>query len=379
MSPISNISETDSSWPLTAEEIWIASTNNKVYYSILFPVALCGNVFTLSAVVMILRIKKSIPNLLIGVLASADLASLLMIHTITVASMCAGRWIGDDNLCRFQSVVSFTYFKLGFFSKTNISIDRFIALKYPLKYRTLVTTRKVVLVVLFNVLFSIGTSALTWVIDPEYIHQLETSYTCTNDFSIYTSYKLSIIIIEGGLFIMGCTIFFIGNLTVVKVMLSLSKKLKKTHSTQAIRKIATVTAPIFTDISQTLALQELNTAENSKRLPVTPLSRKKRQKSYTLAYINKAVTEDEEYKERGDNSAGHYNNANGRPKPNTLPFQRYRKNGQVNDVRDIQQKLSLNVHTNQKQRKQKKELKFAKLILVISSVFVVLWMPFMVS
>lgn len=205
-------------WPISEKERLIAFINNTVYYGILYPVAFCGNLLSLLTVILVLKKKKSIPNLLIGVLAMADLSTLFVIHILSVASMIQGYWIGGENLCRFQSVMAFSYFKLGFFGKANISMDRFIALKYPLKYKSMVTTRRVVGLIIFNILFSIGSSTLTWIIDPAYIHQLETWYLCTNDFSIYTDYKLAIVLLEGGLFILGFIGFVISDIKIVRVM-----------------------------------------------------------------------------------------------------------------------------------------------------------------
>ena len=243
-------------WGLTQDMKDIAHINTVVYYSLLIPVALCGNLFTLISVIMVSRLKKSVPNMLIGVLAFADLLSLLAVHSLSIASMAAGRWLGGDNLCRFQSVMAFTYFKLGFISKISISLDRLVALKYPLKYRMLVTTKKVVAVIAMNVAFSFLSSGLTWIVDPQYIKQLRTWYMCTNDFSIYTDYKLSIIIVEGTVFMLGVVTFFASNITVIQVMLILSKKLKKSTSvTSSIGKIGRITTATLTQLNS-VRLQE---------------------------------------------------------------------------------------------------------------------------
>lgn len=418
-------------WNLSDEERAFSYTNNVVYYSILLPVGICGNIFTLSAVIMVLKMKKSVPNMLIGVLAFADLTSIFTCHVIAIIGMSNRGWVGAADLCRFQSVMAFTYFKLGFFTKTCISIDRLIALKYPLRYRSIVTTRKVVAIILFTTLFSIGSSALTWIVDPEYIIQLETWNMCTNDFSIFTHYKLTIVIGEGTIFLIGVAIFLAGNIMVVKVMLEVSRKLKKLkegggtlHKLKLMPLSIVTTASVgFTNIgkivevpeqddtnnndrsegSDTDSINELNTPLSKRGLEKlnnvrnSPLSNNQQLRLNTQAkdktggsqdrlsapatlYRHSALT-------NGDVSSAKM----GKTSTSSTKQKRYSTsslpvNGVNSGERDRKKsifkkvvELSSKALAKKKQSRRKKELQFAKLVMVIVTVFVILWIPYMVS
>ena len=401
---------------LTDAQKSFAHINNIIYYSFLFPVAILGNIFTLSAVFMVLKIKKSIPNILIGSLAFADLTSVFTCHLIAVISMSNQQSVGGDNLCRFQSVMGFTYFKLGFFSKTCISIDRLIALKYPLKYRSIVTRKRVIWIIVIFTVFSIGTSSLTWILDPEHIFKLETWYMCTNDFSEFTIYKLLVVIGEGTVFLGGVVIFFIGNITVIKVMLDLGSKMKKlkerdnTLSKLKLVPLSVVTRASagFTDMATISERDECDDSNNNRKEESdveeidelhTPLSRRAKNKLYgekTLSAkgrlsipngnqkhsngqanhsarrlsvpetkLNRLTTGDQFQKNSSPPSAkkGH-NGVGGKERKKSI-FKRVVE-------------LSSKAKAKKKESRQKKELQFAKLVMVIVTVFVILWIPYMV-
>ncbi|KAF6024925.1 hypothetical protein EB796_016762 [Bugula neritina] len=388
-------------WNLTDSEMQFAKVNNIVYYSVLLPVALCGNIFTLSAVFMVLRIKKSIPNMLIGVLAFGDLTSILTCHLISIISMSQGKLVGGASVCRFQSVMMFSYFKLGFFSKTCISIDRLIALKFPLKYRSLVTTKRVLAIIIFNVIFSIGSSALTWIIDGEYISKLETWYMCTNEFHIYTHYKLAVVIGEGTVFLIGVVIFLVGNITVVKVMLKVSRRIKSLKANNGVLnklKMAPLsvvsTAPVgFHNISVISEIAEDKKNNNDsgeedhlEHALATPLSKRALKKlnsnqstnsdseSQTMTPSTISYTNHLSLPEHKNSNQLAVENTNSLPTDNAKD----KKDKKKSIFKKVVEKSSRALSSS-KQHRQKKELQFAKLVLVIVTVFVILWIPYMVG
>ena len=420
-------------WIITDGQETFANINNIVYYSLLLPLGLLGNLFTLSAVIMVLRIKKSVPNMLIGVLAAADLTSLLTCHVIALVSMTNPGYHTSDELCRFQSVMMFSYFKMGFFTKLCISVDRFIALKYPLKYRVIVTTKKIIGITVFNVVFSVGSSFLTWIVDPEYIMQLETWPMCTNDFSVFTHYKLAIVIGEGGMFLIGVVFFFVGNITVVKVMLKLSKKLKKlkAHSGSALGKLgitrltAVTTASAGLGFTAISAIQEENGStihehnnnHHSENSPAdehsdlaTPLSKRALRKmnsngstkaaddnasneskaklsKMSVGSLNPASFTDGVYNIKSSPSLSTKGGDNNLPpdKRMSLPLDLKKRAVAGNKRKSVFKRMmeasrrSMASQNNNVQHRQRKELQFAKLVMVIVTVFVILWIPFMVS
>lgn len=410
------------SWIVSDSQYEFADVNNIVYASFLIPLGLLGNIFTLSAVIMVLRIKKSIPNMLIGVLATADLTSLLTCHIIALLSISNQYFTASPNLCRFQYVMMFTYFKLGFLTKTCISIDRFIALKYPLKYRLIVTTKRVIAVIVMNIIFSMGSSGLTWMVDSGSIFELETWPMCTNNFAVYTPYKLGVVVIEGTLFFAGVIMFFISNITVVRVMLKLSKNIKKlkAHESVAIGKLklsrlaVVTTAPAFTNIGAISEENEGNESNNNDTNEAsddcdnddahlaTPLSKRALKKlnsneltKSTTPNNSAGYTEVETTPKLRKLSTGALNLdsytqgvyqqkrasvplSNGYATPGSPLSAADRQNGRKSIFKRILEKSTRPNNPNSVQSRQKKELQFAKLVMVIVTVFVILWIPFMV-
>lgn len=340
---------------ITDYELQVTHINNIVYYSLMIPLAVCGNVFTLTAVIMVLKIKASIPNLLIGVLACTDLVSILTCHLIAMASMAQGQYVGSTYVCHFQSMMAYTYFKMGFLTKCCISFDRYIALAYPLKYRRLVTMKRMVAVIIHNVIFSFGTSALTLITDPEYIHLLPTSYMCVNDFQYVSTYKTAITITEGAIFFLGVILFLVSNLTVIKVMFELNQKGKKLFSIGKLSSVSTDGLKNNDDDSEENSIHSTDQVQASD----TPHTQ------------SENVT-----------------NNNGAPKiSNIPPSGEQRRKSSVDILTDklknwskAYHKVAEKVKVEKKQHhRQKRELQFAKLVMVIVTVFAVLWIPYMVS
>ncbi|XP_067930097.1 D(2) dopamine receptor-like [Watersipora subatra] len=385
---------------LTSKQIACSSTNNIVYYSLMLPVAVFGNIFTLSAVSMVLRVKKSIPNMLIGILAFADLTSVFTCHIIAIVSMAKHEWVGGTTLCRFQSVMTFTYFKLGFFSKTCISIDRFIALKYPLKYRSIVTMKRVTWIMVFNTLFSIGSSALTWIVDPEYIMELETWPMCTNNFAVYTNYKLAIVIGEGTIFLGGVVIFFVGNITVVKVMLELGSKIKQIKEKDDTLKklhlmhlsVVTSASAGFTDLKKITEISESNNNLQDEGLESgdeyelqTPLAKRAKVRMAKPNInkqngLNKQLGSKLQVPERHSTPEPLKKTPNAMAKrysTGSLPANNEPRKERKKSLFKKVVEMSAKTTRKKKENRQKKELQFAKLVMVIVTVFVILWIPYM--
>ena len=344
---------------ITEYELHVSHINNIIYYSLMVPLAVCGNVFTLTAVIMVLKIKASIPNLLIGVLACTDLVSILTCHLITMASMARRQYIGSIYVCHFQSMMAYTYFKMGFLTKCCISLDRYIALAYPMKYRRLVTMKRMVGVIIHNVVFSFGTSALTLILDPQYIHLLPSSYLCVNDFQYVSSYKKAITITEGAIFFLGVILFFVSNITVIKVMFELNQKGKKLFS---IGKLSSVTVKEAEEHDMEDSDENSIHSMGSVSPPVTP---QKLPQTNGVEIIN--------------------NNGVPTIKEVKPGFQQRRKSS-VEILSDKLKSWSKAYHkANEKvkaekkqQHRQKRELQFAKLVMVIVTVFAVLWIPYMI-
>ena len=353
---------TRNGWNLTEEQLETAYYNNIVYYSIMVPLAVCGNVFTLTAVIMVLKIKKNIPNLLIGQLACTDLVSILTCHLIAMISMAKGSYVGSANLCYFQSMMSYTYFKMGFFTKCCISLDRFIALAFPLKYRRLVTMKKVVLVTIHNIVFSVGTSVLTLIVDKEHIYQLPTWFMCLNDFQFYTLYKFIVVIVDGAIFTLCVILFFISNITVIKVVLDLNRrrriKLGRVVSLDVKTKPDGAFKPSADDGNNNtgqLHLSIRSLLRQSSAIVVDPKPNNSRSSIFISTTAMLQVPD------------------------SSCTSSECGSTESINKT-DKHRKISDNERAkNNKHSKQQRELQLAKLVTIIVSVFVVLWIPYMVS
>lgn len=311
----------------------------------MLPLAICGNIFTLTAVVMVLKLKTSIPNLLIGVLACTDIFSILTCHVVSIVSMAEGHYAANSAVCKFQSMMTYSYFKMGFLTKCCISLDRYIALTFPLQYRKLITKRKVLAVTIHNILFSFGTSVLTIVLDGENISQLPTWYLCVNDFEIYTHYKRVIIVTEGAVFFLGVILFFVSNLTVIRVVVRLNKKTRELFSIgqlvdeqQAISHKDSAANGFSSSNGDSILYKKTDVATNGDEINGNnPVSLKKFE---SLNSVADGVKTDVLYQQ---------------------------ENGSKDNISDVTRKT----------KKQQKELQLAKLTTVIVTVFVILWLPYM--
>lgn len=350
-------------WNLTDDELWIAHVNNIIYYSLMIPVAVCGNIFTLTAVIMVLKTKKNIPNLLIGVLSCTDLLSVFTCHLISLAHMAPSIAITSTPLCHFQALMAYTYFKMGFLTKCCISFDRFIALSFPLRYRRLVTMKRVVAVIIHNIIISIGTTALTLTVDGEYITELSTWRMCVTDFSFYSSYKLAILVSEGAIFTLGVIIFFLSNITVIRVVRKLNKKTKIMFS---VGKVAPEGELEQTKTSSANATNNNNISYLQSTEASVGLS--------ANLSPNEGVVSYDEY--RANNSSHTKSNVKISNGGQSIGGQSNR--GTALHTNEYHNKKESVKSKHKEHKRQEKELQLAKLVTIIVTVFVILWLPYMV-
>ena len=95
-----------------------------------------GNTFVLIIIVRILKHRKSIPNLLIFILAIVDLITLPLTYTQAIIShLGGGYYLGGQTSCDLHST-AITFCKyMAMLVISLISLDRFIAMSYPFCYK----------------------------------------------------------------------------------------------------------------------------------------------------------------------------------------------------------------------------------------------------
>ena len=92
-------------------------TANVVFYTLLLPIGFFGNCLSVIVVTYIVkhqRTRRSIPDILLGVLAGVDLFSILFVHSLSVVALSKLKWTFPREVCIYQGFAGSTYLKLEF-------------------------------------------------------------------------------------------------------------------------------------------------------------------------------------------------------------------------------------------------------------------------
>lgn len=86
-------------------------------------------------------------------LAVADLLCGLFVVPLSVYPAITGRWMFGDLMCRLAGYVEVTLWSVSVYTFMWISVDRYLAVRKPLRYETVSAT----VVILFNITYQLST------------------------------------------------------------------------------------------------------------------------------------------------------------------------------------------------------------------------------
>ena len=110
-------------------------------FALLNVVALFGNVLVCCAVYRH-RSHHTVTNLFIAALATSDLIFALFVMPFTTATFVVGRWVTGRAHCLFQGVCFMTFVTISLQTMCLISVNRYICVVRPGKYKKFFTFRK---------------------------------------------------------------------------------------------------------------------------------------------------------------------------------------------------------------------------------------------
>ncbi|XP_022095990.1 C-C chemokine receptor type 5-like isoform X2 [Acanthaster planci] len=197
---------------------------NTVYYAILGPVAITGNILSVLVTQRILSYRKSIPDMLTGCLAAIDLLCVISTHTPSVISLARGQWTGGSPICSYQYFMAWSCLKTSFFIIILLTVDRYLALVKPFYYRAKVTPRQMKIALACLTVFSFAGTSVTIIWFSDEISLLPNWYLCMNTWGKGNEYYSYILAFYGMTFIVGVILFNVCNTGIVCSLIRHSKK-----------------------------------------------------------------------------------------------------------------------------------------------------------
>ena len=205
---------------------------NTVYYALLMPIAVVGNLLSLIVVGIILKNRrryKCIPDVLLGALAACDLASALLVHPFTLSAMVqrVSPWPFGHVACLFQSFAINFYFQESFFVQVLLTVDRYFAVSKPLYYHTLCTFKRVLLALTLVTVFSFCMNSLSLFFGRNQMHVLATVPICLPNWRIHSIFRFIEMSVMGPVFVTGISIFVACNASLIKILIEYQRKISE--------------------------------------------------------------------------------------------------------------------------------------------------------
>lgn len=110
-------------------------------------VVIIGNLMVVVTVIFSRRLRTTNSNMLILSLACSDLFLGLIVLPFSAANQTMGTWIFGPYMCRIWLASDVWMCTASIYNLVIITVDRFIAVTKPLSYKTIVTTKKILLMV----------------------------------------------------------------------------------------------------------------------------------------------------------------------------------------------------------------------------------------
>lgn len=173
-----------------------------IVYGLTFLVGIVGNSLIVHSVVHF-RCMKSLSNVFLASLASADLILIVFCVPVKFAQLFSYTWTFGKFLCKFVHYVQNLSAICSVFTLTAISIERYYAIMYPLECRHICTMSQTRIIIILTWLASIilATPVLWVQILREVGDEAHRGYWCIRDWDnplvwkIYELYMLAIILV----------------------------------------------------------------------------------------------------------------------------------------------------------------------------------------
>nr|QQY02474.1 octopamine receptor 2 [Cryptocotyle lingua] len=114
--------------------IWIFCLVS-VIFSVIIAITIVGNVLVFAALIRFKRLRST-SNLLIGNLALSDFLLALTILPFSAATDATGRWLFGRHLCDAWLIIDVLYCTASIWNLVAIAFDRYMAMSFPVWYRT---------------------------------------------------------------------------------------------------------------------------------------------------------------------------------------------------------------------------------------------------
>ncbi|EDO41742.1 predicted protein, partial [Nematostella vectensis] len=125
-----------------------------------------GNVIVLMAIYR-KNSLQTVSNFFICSLAASDLMIGLVMNPLNIAMNLKHAWVKLDHiLMQLQSFFWIQMTTATTFSLCSVTLDRYICIAYPFKHNDIITTRRCLMVIIFNWAFSILFASLNFYIPP---------------------------------------------------------------------------------------------------------------------------------------------------------------------------------------------------------------------
>lgn len=148
---------------------------------------LVGNSMVIIAVVLFKKLRRTVSNLFILSLAVADLLVAIVVLPFSTVNEVLGYWIFGDIVCNMWLLADIAVSTASILHLCAISVDRYIAICYPLRYHQLMTRRRsrIICLCMWLLAIIISIPALLWRESTLQPTANETDTSATN----YTSYS----------------------------------------------------------------------------------------------------------------------------------------------------------------------------------------------
>lgn len=173
--------------------------------SLIIAGGIAGNVLILTAIYRFSSLR-TMTNVFVANLAVADLLLSVLAMPFTLTSSITVDWVFGTAMCKVHGILNSLFCEASILTLTFVSLERFIAIIYPLKYHTLITPFwvKIMLCLIWG-------QAVACAFSPFILSRyafLWFEHLCTIDWAFKPAYTLSFTIIYFFLLFLIMTIFY---------------------------------------------------------------------------------------------------------------------------------------------------------------------------
>lgn len=187
--------------------------------SLIICMAILGNLLILTAIYRFPRLR-TFTNVFVANLAVADLLLALFGMPFTMVSSITYKWVFGDIMCKIQGFTNSLFCEASVLTLTFVSLERFIAIIYPLSYANLLTSRNVTISLCFIWMQGLVCASSTFWFSK--FTFLEFEHICTVDWGFNPDYTITFTVV---FFFVPCFIVVIFYSIILKTALRQQKRI----------------------------------------------------------------------------------------------------------------------------------------------------------